>query len=197
MRGRARKAYEMNPTIRRILTANSASKKLYCAARQAYHARRVARRARRCFLNHDEFKNALFAQGATSTVDLHTADGLTITIRQNYGDAMTVAEIYLDNGYVRNLTLTHNPLIIDIGGFIGDFSLYAVKRLNARRVIVREPSPQNWPLLLKNIANNCYEDRIVPVNKAVTDGRDTMLNVDAPRTSSNAWCQRTIQASNR
>lgn len=68
MRGRARKAYEMNPTIRRILTANSASRKLYCAARQAYHARRVARRARLCFLNHDEFKKALFSHGATATV---------------------------------------------------------------------------------------------------------------------------------
>jgi FkbM family methyltransferase len=170
----------MNPTIRRLLTTNSVSRKLYCAARQAYHTRRVAMRGGRYFLNHNEFKNALFAHGATATVDLRTADGLTITIRQNSGDAMTVAEIYLDDCYVGDLTLPHNPLVIDVGGFIGDFSLYAVKRLNARRVIVCEPSPRNWPLLLKNIANNGYEDRIEPVNKAVTDGRDAMMNVDAP-----------------
>jgi FkbM family methyltransferase len=111
---------------------------------------------------------------------IFTADGLTITIRQNYGDAMTIGEIFLDNCYVRDLTLAAQPVVIDVGGFIGDFSLYAVKRLNARRVIVCEPSPRNWRLLVKNVANNGYEDRIEAVNKAVTDGGDVMMNIDAP-----------------
>ena len=58
--------------------------------------------------------------------------------------------------------------------------MHAVKRLNARKVVVCEPSPRNWTLLLKNIANNGYEDRIEPVNKAVTaDGSSVMMNVDA------------------
>lgn len=171
----------MNVTIRRILTANRLSRLLYFAARQAYHTRRVARRAGRYFLNADEFKKALGAYGVAAQLDLRTADGLTITIRQNRGDAMTVAEIFLDDCYVRDLTLPPNPVIIDIGGFIGDFSLYAVKRLNARRVVVCEPSPRNWALLLKNIANNGYQDRIEPVNKAVTaDGGNAMMNIDAP-----------------
>jgi FkbM family methyltransferase len=171
----------MNDTIRRVLTANSLSRRLYCAARQAYHVRRVTKSAGRYFLNADEFKNALSAHGVTAPLDLRTADGLTITIRQNYGDAMTVAEIFLDDCYAHDLTLPHNPVVIDVGGFIGDFSLYAVKRLNARRVIVCEPSPRNWTLLLKNIANNGYEDRIEPVNKAVTaDGGNAMMDIDAP-----------------
>jgi FkbM family methyltransferase len=141
----------------------------------------VARGAGRYFLNADEFRNALGAHGVTAALDLRTVDGLTITIRQNYSHAMAVAEIFLDHCYVHNLTLSSNPVVIDIGGFIGDFSLYAVKHLNARRVIVCEPSPRNWTLLLKNIANNGYEDRIEPVNKAVTaDGRDTMMNIHAP-----------------
>jgi FkbM family methyltransferase len=170
----------MNATVRRVLTANSLSRRLYFAARQTYQIRRAARAAGRYFLNANEFKSALGAQGGTALVDLRTSDGLTITIRRNYGDAMTLAEIFLDNCYDRDLTLPDNPLIIDVGGFIGDFSLYAVKRLNARRVIVCEPSPRNWALLLKNIANNGYEDRIEPVNKAVTDGGNTMMNIDAP-----------------
>ncbi|MGA8406715.1 MAG: FkbM family methyltransferase [Candidatus Acidiferrales bacterium] len=86
----------------------------------------------------------------------------------------------MDDCYIRDLTLPDNPLVIDVGGFIGDFCLYAVKRLNARRVIVCEPSPRNWALLLKNIANNGYEDRIEPVNKAVTEGGNAMMNIDAP-----------------
>jgi FkbM family methyltransferase len=140
----------------------------------------VARAAGRYFLNADEFKSALGAYGETVLADLRTADGLTITMRKNYADAMTIAEIFLDNSYVRDLTLPLNPVVVDVGGFVGDFSLYAVRRLNARRVIVCEPSPRNWALLLKNIANNGYEDRIEPVNKAVTDGGNVMMNIDAP-----------------
>jgi FkbM family methyltransferase len=173
----------MNTTIRKVLTANSLSRKLYFAARQAYRIHQTGKIAGRCFLNPDEFKNALGSHGGTGEVDLRTVDGLTITIRKNYGDAMTLAEILLDDFYVRDLNLPHDPVVIDVGGFIGDFSLYAVKRLNASRVIVCEPSPRNWVLLLKNIANNGYEGRIEPVNKAVTDGRDVMMNIDAPAES--------------
>jgi FkbM family methyltransferase len=171
----------MNATIRRILTANSLSRQLYVAVRQAYHTRRLTRAAKGYFLNADEFRSALGTHGQTVLIDLRTVDGLTITMRRNYGDAITLGEIFLDDCYyLRDLTLPENPVVIDIGGFIGDFSLYAVKRFNARRVIVCEPSPRNYALLLKNITNNGYEDRIKPVNKAVTDGRDIMMNVDAP-----------------
>jgi len=174
----------MNTAIRRILTSTRLSRRVYFAAREIYGINRTARAARGYFLNTHDFKNALSTRsGKAALVDLRTADGLTITIRQNYGDAMTVAEVFLGNSYVRGLTLPADPVVIDIGGFVGDFSLYAVKHLNARKVVVCEPSPHNWTLLLKNIANNGYEDRIVPVNKAVTDGRDLMMNIDAPEES--------------
>jgi FkbM family methyltransferase len=170
----------VNPTIRRILTSTPVSAKIYYKVRQAYRMRGISRRAERIFENVGEFRKALHAQGVREPVDLRTKDGLTITIRQNFGDAMTVAEIFTDNSYISGITLPPSPVVIDIGGFVGDFALYAVKHLNASRVIVCEPSPKNWKLLLRNIANNNYEDRIVPVNKAVTDGGDVMMNLDAP-----------------
>jgi hypothetical protein len=37
----------------------------------------------------------------------------------------------LSDCYVRHLTLKPDPIVIDVGCFIGDFALYAVKRLNA------------------------------------------------------------------
>ena len=87
----------MNPTIRKILTANSLSRRLYFAARQAFRSHQMARAAGRYFVNASELKGALQAHGETALVDLRTVDGLTITIRKNYGDAMTVAEIFLFN----------------------------------------------------------------------------------------------------
>jgi hypothetical protein len=95
----------MNATIRRILTANSLSRRLYFATRQSYHIHRLANVGTRYFLNADSFKSALRAHGSSVLVDLHTRDGLTITIRQNYGDAMTLAEVFLGDCYARYLTL--------------------------------------------------------------------------------------------
>lgn len=178
----------MNATVKRILTASSLSRRLYIAARQTYRTRQAARATGRYFLNADVFKSALGAHGGPA-VDLRTADGLTITMRQNHGDAMAIAEVFLEHCYIRDVALAPNPVVVDIGGFIGDFCLYAVKYLNARRVIVYEPSPRNWALLLRNIANNGYEDRIEPVNKAVTDGADAMMNINAPDE-----CQCTVSA---
>ena len=50
----------MNVTIRRILTANSVSRRLYFAARQKYRIHQTAKVAGRCFLNADDFKKALW-----------------------------------------------------------------------------------------------------------------------------------------
>lgn len=179
----------MNTSLRKILTGNAVSGRLYCAARQAYHVHRFTKCGGEYFLNADEFSKALRAQGQNGWLDLHTADGLTITLRRNYGDAMTVAEIFLYDCYAGKVKLSSSPVIIDIGGFIGDFALYAVKRLHAQKVIVCEPSPQNWKLLLRNIANNGYESHIIPLNMAVTDGKDVMMNIDAPDE-----CQCTVSA---
>ncbi len=120
----------MNVTIRRMLTANRLSRLLYFAARQAYHTRRVARRAGRYFRNADEFKKALGAYGVAAQLDLRTADGHTITIRQNCGDAMTVAEIFLDDCYVRDLTLPPQP------------GHYRYRRLYRRLFLVRGEASQ-------------------------------------------------------
>src|SRR5688572_30152588 len=143
----------MNTTLRRILTANGLSRRIYFAARDTYHAyhtRPFVKAAERYFVNADEFKSALSARGGKvrpELLELHTTDGLRITMRRSYSDAITVAEVLLTDCYIRGLTLPTNPVVIDVGGFIGDFSLYAAKRLKARRIIVCEPSPRNWALL--------------------------------------------------
>ena len=168
----------MNMAVRRFFQSTPLFRNLYGAARTTYHRRRVLRAAGNYFTAPDQYLTAWDREDG-KVVDLRTKDGLIITIRQNHMDAMILAEIFLDNCYVTGLHLSDQPIVVDIGGYIGDFALYAVKRLKARKVVVCEPSPRNWSLLKQNIANNHYEDRIEPVNKAVTDGEDVLMNVDA------------------
>jgi len=141
------------------------------------------RRARKFVRNLAEYKDALIHSEPGQTTDVHTKDGLRFTIRKNCMDAGILAEVFLDRNYASGFDLTANPVVVDIGGYIGDFAIYAARYLKARRVIVAEPSPSNWNLLTKNIADNNYADRITALNVAVTDGKPIMMNVDAPERS--------------
>src|SRR5260370_37696563 len=157
----------MNTTIRRVLTANSLSRKLYFAARQAYRIHQTAKVAGRCFLNVDEFKSALGSHG-TEEVDLRTVDGLTITIRKNYGDAMTLVEILLDDFYVRDLNLPRNPVVIDIGGFFRGFSFYPGKTPNRTRAVRFRAPPRERALIPQKIAQHTHTGAVEPGRTAST-----------------------------
>lgn len=126
------------------------------------------------FQNHDLFLKCLAAKG-NGNVTLRTDDGLSITIRQNIVDAHIIQETFIQKQY-------HVPVpdgvVIDIGGYIGDFSLYAIKYLGAKKVIVCEPVIENLEILRQNIINNNYNDKIMVVTKAVSGtGGDIMLNI--------------------
>jgi FkbM family methyltransferase len=169
----------MNMAVRRVFLWNPVLRKMYQEARKFKNRRRFLKLAEDHFANIDDYRKALELEDG-KIVDIYTKDGLIVSIRRNIVDAGILAETYLDNSYVRGLILPESPIVVDIGGFIGDFALYATKRLNARKVVACEPSPQNWALLKRNVVNNHYQDRIEIVNKAVTDGNDIMMNVDAP-----------------
>lgn len=131
---------------------------------------------RRLFENYDLYVRGLYQKGNGNIV-LHTHDGLNITIRQNLFDARIIREIFLDKSYIRHFALPPNPIIVDIGGYIGDFSIYSVKYLKAAHVIVYEPTAENFKILKLNIEDNGYSDRITAVNKAVSDTDEVRLNV--------------------
>jgi FkbM family methyltransferase len=135
--------------------------------------------ARQYFDNSEDYLSALDSEDG-KVVALSAKDGLKLSIRRNYMDASIVGEVFLDRCYVRGLKLPARPVVVDVGGYIGDFALFAVKCLNARLVVVCEPSPRNWELLKLNVAANHYEDRIEMVNKAVASQEYVMMNVDEP-----------------
>jgi FkbM family methyltransferase len=64
--------------------------------------------------------------------------------------------------------LLDNWLIIDIGAFIGDTTLYYAKR--GAFVIAVEPVPSHYNILLKNLELNPeLKDRVLPINVAISD----------------------------
>jgi FkbM family methyltransferase len=170
----------MNATLRRMIVAVPGMQRLYSYLGREYFRFRVMRRARRCFSNVDDFREALLHPVSGLTREIHTKDGVSITIRQSEIDAVILAQVWLDREYVRGLDLPDNPVVVDVGGFIGDFAIFAVKYLNASHVVVVEPSPSNWALLVKNVSANHYTDRITALHLAVTEGRPVMMDVDAP-----------------
>jgi len=169
----------VNSAVRRFFQRLPVLRHGYGSLRKVYHRQRIAHAASGHFVNIDEYRKALRIEDG-KIVDIQTKNGLIVAIRRNYADAVILAEIFVDNCYVQGLHLPIHPTVVDIGGYIGDFALYAAKYLDARRVVVCEPSPHNWILLKKNIARNHYQDRIELVNKAVTNGEDVMMNVDVP-----------------
>lgn len=163
----------MEEALKRTLKRIPFVKPIY----RRWRAWRDEAKARELFSNYEVYFRAL-AQKGVGTVALETRDGLSITIRQNIWDARIIKEIFIDKPYTRYFDLPANPTILDIGGYIGDFSIYAVKYLNADKVIVYEPIAENFAILKKNIENNHFEDRITAVNKAVSNSFEVQLNVE-------------------
>ncbi|MCL4806240.1 MAG: FkbM family methyltransferase [Thermoanaerobaculia bacterium] len=161
------------------MSAIKSALKRLSLARYAYERVQTWREkeeSKRLFENYDLYLAALRQKGE-GTVVLRTHDGLELTIRRNIWDARIIREIFFERPYVRHITLPPNPVIVDIGGYIGDFSVYAVKHLGAERVVVYEPTQENFKLLQQNIEINRLADRITAVNKAVSDSHEVMLNV--------------------
>ena len=128
------------------------------------------------FENVDDYARALYRK-ADDGVVLRTHDGLQVAIRRNRWDAEIVREIFFDRPYLRHVDLPAAPVIVDIGGYIGDFALYAVKYLDAQLVVVYEPTLENFEMLTRNVALNHYGERIAAVNKAVGQSGELVLNV--------------------
>jgi FkbM family methyltransferase len=99
---------------------------------------------------------------------LHTWDA-SYHVRHGTPDRWIVTETaILDDYKLHNLIDTDYQTVIDLGGYIGDFSIIAAKKLKKAMIHVFEPNTGNYELLLKNIELNGLIDRIKPVKGVVT-----------------------------
>jgi FkbM family methyltransferase len=144
--------------------------------------RSLARRARRelrvvsTFKNPRVFRRALHRRGA-GTALLRTRSGLQILIRQNVWDARIVREMYIDKPYLRYFQPPPDPVVVDIGAYIGDFTLYTAHHLGAR-VVSFEPTAENYEIAARNVELNGLGSQVTLLNKAVGVAHELALNVE-------------------
>jgi FkbM family methyltransferase len=93
--------------------------------------------------------------------------GVTLHTRRNRSDFSHIDEIWAFRKYdCFGYRVAPGEVVIDIGGNIGTFSVYAAAVCRASRVIAFEPFPDNYRMLLKNVEQNNLH-MITCVNQAV------------------------------
>ncbi len=81
-------------------------------------------------------------------------NGLVFNIRANTSDTLTIIECFRKKVYDRYLKIGLSDSIVDIGGNIGAFSIYAASIAEKGTVYAFEPVEENFNLLEKNIKEN-------------------------------------------
>lgn len=108
---------------------------------------------------------ALLGYFLRKPVRLDMRNGLKFFTRQPL-DSIVIKETIIDDSY-RFFSLK-KPInfIIDIGGAVGDSALFLAKKFTSAKILVFEPLPDQYQLLLKNIKlNNVFN--IIPYQLAV------------------------------
>lgn len=160
------------------------------AAYQAFRHRLTLANADQFFLNAAQYLQALTQTGEGCLI-LQMRKGLSFTVRRNIWDAQSIRETLVEPSFLRRLSLGRKPVVVEVGGYIGGFAIYAIKAFKAAQVITYEPCSDNFGLLSQNVVNNTLDHRITPVHAAVDClaklfsqhqlGQVDLLKVDASR----------------
>jgi len=72
-------------------------------------------------------------------------------------DKRTIEEVFIENSY--GFSISDSYTVIDIGAFIGAFTLYAAKK--AKKVYSFEPNPESFSFLKANLRRNRIENVVI------------------------------------
>jgi len=116
-----------------------------------------------------------------SIAKIITKKNLIIKLRTKSTDFLTFVNIWIFDEYLKNkIDIKNNDVIIDIGGHIGLFALYASQFCKKGQIYSYEPVIENYNLFIKNVKNNNLTN-IKVFNTAVSksnDKIDLFLNDD-------------------
>jgi FkbM family methyltransferase len=88
-------------------------------------------------------------------ITIKLKNGLKFKVRARTMDKAVLKEVWVNNLYGRhNFEISENDTVIDIGGHIGFFSIYAACKAKMGKVITFEAFNENYKLLKENIDLN-------------------------------------------
>ncbi len=93
-------------------------------------------------------------------------------VRPRTYDLYVLAETFLERVYKPSFVFKNPkvPTIVDLGGYIGDFSIWALKTFNPEKVIVLEIDPSNVAQLKKNLELNDKNHTVILEEKELYYG---------------------------
>jgi FkbM family methyltransferase len=101
-------------------------------------------------------------------------------------DRWVIREVFDNESYLKpDFEIEEDDRIIDVGGHIGTFAIYAARRLDDGVVYTYEPVVENYRFLRKNVEENDFEGTVCPFNKAVspTSSEDFRVYIDDDNTA--------------
>jgi len=93
-------------------------------------------------------------------------EGVYSVIRPNTSDLYNFAleeEYELKNWFLP----VASGVVVDVGAYIGKYTLFACKKSSVEKVIAIEPLPLNFVTLAANVKLNKCEEKVIIVNKAI------------------------------
>lgn len=94
-------------------------------------------------------------------------DGITLRAHPRSSAFFILWETYVWKVYTPVRSLGEVKLVLDIGGYIGDFTVWAARQYKPKKIIVLEPKKSLYELLIHNIKKNKTADITVALKKAV------------------------------
>lgn len=121
-------------------------------------------------MDYKKYKNVKILQNINNEIALVECKGYKFYIRKEKIDAFTIDEVF-KCGYFKNLQLTKEDVVLDIGLSIGVFSVVAGSL--CKKVVAYEPDIDNFNLAKKNLKlNNIKNVKIF--NKAISEKNGKM-----------------------
>lgn len=115
-------------------------------------------------------------------IRLQLRNGLTVITSNSDGARVPIYEIFAEDSYELDhlmAGLPPNPVILDIGGQIGAFSLAVASHDPQARVHVYEASPVSAKFIRRNIEENALSHRITLHDCALAGERGTISFLDS------------------
>lgn len=109
---------------------------------------------------------------------LRLKQGLSFTFHTESSEISSVLEVFYSRVYTPPAAVPPDGTVVDIGGNIGSFTVYAAAELvPSGRVITLEPSPECRKVLQRNLSNNGLAN-VELVDAALGMGSKAMLHRD-------------------